>query len=99
MDFKAGTTEIDVSMTPRRDERKRHLMQNFIKLTLNLFDEGGAGTSSAGVAGTGEGSASTSTANTVRKEVAQKGRSMGLSEDLLADYQKALKTLKRKIII
>ena len=39
-------------------------MQNFIKLTLNLFDEGGAGTSSAGVAGTGEGSASTSTANT-----------------------------------
>lgn len=89
MDFKAGTTEIDVSMTPRRDERKRHLMQNFIKLTLNLFDEGGAGTSSAGVAGTGEGSASTSTANTVRKEVAQKGRSMGLSEDLLADYQKA----------
>ena len=64
-------------------------MQNYLELTLNLFDEGGAGTSSAGTTGTGEGSASTSTANTVRKEVAQKGRSMGLSEDLLEDYQKA----------
>lgn len=84
------TPRKDVSMTPRRDERKRHLMKNYFKLALNLFDEGGAGTSSAGTTtGAGEGSAPTSTANTVRKEVAQKGRSMGLSEDLLADYQKA----------
>ena len=65
-------------------------MRNYLKLTLNLFDEGGAGTSSAGASGTGEGSTSTSTAkNTVRNEVAQKGRSMGLSDDLLQDYQKA----------
>lgn len=64
-------------------------MQRFFNITLNLFD-GGEGATSAGTTGAGEGSATTGTENSaVRKEVAQKGRSMGLPDDLLADYQKA----------
>lgn len=67
------------------------MQAKFLKVTLNLFD-GGEGTASAGSMGASENGDTTNTEKsigTVRKEVLQKGRSIGLSDDLLEDYQKA----------
>lgn len=58
-------------------------MQQYKSIILNLFDgEAGAGASADS---TGNGS----TATAIKPEVAARGKSLGLSDDMLEDYQKA----------
>ncbi len=71
-------------------------MHKFIKVVLNLFD-GESGSATAGEGNeTAQNSSETLKAGTVRNEIAKKGKSLGLSDDLMQSYQEAFDSKNKK---
>ena len=78
----AGTAEETSVKTPRRDGQEASM--HYRKIIMNLFDgDGGA------AAGGGEGSGGEGTKSAIDSKVAARGKSLGLSDDMLQVYNDA----------
>ena len=87
MDFDADTAERREELTPRKDVQEASMQKKriYMGIILNLFDGSGAGAATGGAGGEGDGDATSS----VDSAAMQRGRELGLSDDLLDDYAAA----------
>lgn len=63
------------------------MQKKFNRIILNLFDGSGASAAAGGAEGSGDGDATSSVA--IKPEVRSRGREIGVSDDLMEDYQRA----------
>lgn len=71
-------------------------MRKYLKVVLNLFD-GESGCAAAGESNAStQNNSETSKAGTVRNDIAKRGKSLGLSDDLMQSYQEAFDSKNKK---